>query len=308
MALGRRLLFAVVGATLLVAYATAAALVLAAYASLVVADVSLDVVAAVLLATVLFVAALHWRHGTTRILARLDAVPLSPREAPTAYRQLDHLTDRMDVAEPRLYVARLPTPNAFSVGGAENAVVFDRSLFRLLDPAEFEAVLAHELAHVERRDSLLQAVAATLARTLVALLALALLPVALLARGLDRFGAWTAGHPGDSERFALHRRVGALVVLAFLLVTLVVRARSRTHEFAADDRAVEVTGNPLELASALRKIERAQSSGGLLDVLYGRRRRDRSDAEELFATHPALEDRIERLQDRARGRNGRVAG
>lgn len=308
MALGRRLLFAVVGATLLVAYASAAALVVGAYASLVVADVSLDVAAAVLVATVLVVASLHWRHGTARILARLDAVPLSPREAPTAYRQLDHLTDRMDVEQPRLYVARLPTPNAFSVGGAENAVVFDRSLFRVLDPAEFEAVLAHELAHGERRDSLVRALAVTLARTLVALLAMALLPVGLLARGVDRFAAWTTGRPGDSDRFTLHERVGAVLVGAFVLATLLVRARSRQQEFAADDRAVEVTGNPLELASALRKIERAQSSGGLLDVLYGRRRRDRSDAEELFATHPALEDRIERLQDRARGRNGRVAG
>jgi heat shock protein HtpX len=300
MNVGRRLLFAAVGVGALLGYASAAAVVLLAYASLFVLDVSLVTAAAALLTTTVAVALLNYRYGTTRLLAQVNAVPLAPRQAPTAYRKLEDLAADMAVGHPRLYVASLPAPNAFSIGGPGNAVVFDEVLFRILDPAEFEAVLAHELAHLERRDSLVQTLAYSLARTLVTVLGMLLLPIVLAARGVDRFAAWTTGCPGDTERFDLHERVGALVVFAFLLCTLAVRARSRTREFAADDRAVEVTGTPLQLASALRKIERAQSpGGGLLDLLSGRRRTDRSDEDRLFATHPSLDERIERLRTQA---------
>ncbi|MUV59916.1 M48 family metallopeptidase, partial [Halobacterium sp. CBA1126] len=192
-----------------------------------------------------------------------------------------------------------PSRNAVSLGGPGGAVVFDESLFRILDAAEFEAVLAHELAHIERRDSLVQSLAFAVGRTLVGFFAVLVLPAALVARGWNRLLAWGRGRPGVESASALHERIGRLVLVAFVALTLVVRARSRQREFAADDRAVEVTDAPLALAAALRKIQRASEPRGLFAPL-ARRKRERDGVERWFSTHPAMDERIERLRERAR--------
>lgn len=295
MALGRRVAMALVGVTVLAAYAGAATVVLLALLSLTTADVSFATLALGVAAATVAVGSLSYRYGTARILAQLDAVPLSVGDAPDAYRLLDRLAAEMDVDVPQLYVARMSVPNAVSLGGPRGgAIVVDESLFRFLDAAEFEGVLAHELAHIEGRDSLVQTVAFTVARTLVAVVAVVVLPVALLAKGVSRFAAWTRGDPAGGG-LDVDQRVGAIVVFVFVAFVLVVRARSRKREFAADERAVDVTGNPLELASALRKIERASEPPGLLGA-FSRRREDET---RWLATHPALDERIERLRERA---------
>lgn len=294
---GRRLLMVFVGVVALVWHVAAAAAVLWALVAVFSADVppvtALGVVAVV---TVTF-GYLSYRVGTARVLAQLHAVPLEPRRAPRAYRVLDSLVDRMGVAPPTLYVAQMPVPNALSLGGPGGAVVFDEALFGLLDRAEFEAVLAHELAHIENRDSLVQSLSFAVGRTLVGFLAVLVLPVALLARGWHLLVAWSRGRPGADSESALHERVGHLVLVAFVALTLVVRARSRRREFAADDRAVDVTGEPLALASALRKIQRASEPRRSLTSL-SRRRTDENSAEAWFSTHPAMDDRIRRLRER----------
>jgi len=297
MGLGRRLLMVLVGVAALVWHALAAAVVLWALVVVASADIPPTTAVGVFVGVAVALGYLNYRVGAARVLAQLHALPLEPRNAPRAYRVLDSLSDRMGVEPPTLYVARMPVPNAVSLGGPGGAVVFDRALFGVLDAAEFEAVLAHELAHIENRDSLVQSLAFAVGRTLVGFLAVVVLPAALLARGWNRLLAWARGRPTAASAGALHERIGRLVLVAFVALTLLVRARSRQREFAADDRAVEVTGDPLALARALRKIQRAREPVGLPGPLSGRR--EETEGERWFATHPAMDDRIERLRERA---------
>lgn len=246
---------------------------------------------------------LSYRFGTRQLLATVDAAPLPRQRAPGLYRRVDTLAGRMSVDPPELMVARLEAPNAMAVGGGRDGVlVVDRSLFYLLDGDELEAILAHELAHLESRDSLVQTLAYSAVRTLVGLALVPLLPVVFLLTGLGRAGAWLRGRPFGPEQ-GLTTRVrlwlGRAVTLLLLGLTLLVRAHSRRREYAADDRAVTVTGKPAALARALRKIERAaQPRQGLLATLYTHGT-ETDPLTELLSTHPATDERVERLAGRA---------
>lgn len=246
---------------------------------------------------------LSYRYGTARLLAGLDARDLPRERAPDLHRRLDRVADEMDVARPRLVVGRLRAPNALALGGrGAGVVVVDRSLFHLLDGPAFEAILAHELAHLESNDALVQTVAYSALRTVVSLVLLPLVPLVVLSAGLARAVAWMSGRPLEWDRTPLGRlqyRVGQAVALLLVLLTAVVRAHSRRREYAADDRAVEVTGDPLALARALRRIERASQPGwGLLSPLYVEGDEDGTLAR-LLATHPPMDERIARLVERA---------
>lgn len=256
----------------------------------------------ILLAVVLAGAFSYW-FGTLQLLSALNAVPLDRREAPRTHALLDRLCERMDVDRPELRLAWMDVPNALALGGAGSGVlVIDRQLFRLLTAEELAALLAHELAHLESRDSLVQTLAYTTGRTLVSLLVLALLPVLLLLAGVSRGWAWIRGRPtGGSFGPVEAARRGVAFLVAFVLValTLLVRAHSRRREYAADDRAVEVTGDPLALASALRKIERASMPGWSLHSTLYVHGDDEGPLTRLLSTHPPMDDRIARLVERA---------
>jgi heat shock protein HtpX len=209
-----------------------------------------------------------------------------------------------------VFVADLKAPNAFALGGVRSGVlVVDLSLFRLLSPAEREAIVAHELAHLESYDAFVQTLAYSAMRTLVGLLLLPLLPVLLLVTGVARAMAWIRGRPHEWSRsplMLLYAWVSLGVTVLTIALTALIRAHSRRREYRADDRAIEVTGDPLALARALRIIQRATDrQRGLLSTLYV------SGDEEgvltrLLSTHPPMDDRIERLVERAdTGRGGR---
>lgn len=246
---------------------------------------------------------LTYRFGTARALAGLDARELPRDLAPTVYRIRDGLADAMEVPTPSLYVARLGEPNALALGGSRPALVLDYTLFGLLDPAELEGVLAHELAHVEGNDNLTQTLAYSLVQTVVGAAALVLAPLAFVAGGLARGVALLDGAPGAWHRTAPGRFRTALAQgITLLLVggTALVRAYSRRREHAADDRAVEVTGRPLALARALAKIDRA--AGGAVPLPPQYRRREGGSEHplvRLLSTHPPMDERIERLRTRA---------
>nr|WP_254525386.1 M48 family metalloprotease [Natrinema caseinilyticum] len=261
-----------------------------------------------LILTVAIVAGvLSYRFGTKQLLSRLEAVELPRSHAPAFYRRLDRLESRMDVGSPTVLIARLPTPNAFALGSARNGViVLDRSLFRLLSLDELEVLVAHEFAHLESHDAFVQTLAYSVFRTVAGLVFLVLVPWLVAMVGIARAVAWIRGTPRSWSRTLFGRLLGLIeggVVVTLLALTLVVRAHSRRREYAADDRAVAVTGKPVALARALRTIERASlSEHGLLATLYVHSEEDALGR--LLATHPSTDDRVERLVSRS-GSGGR---
>lgn len=301
-----------VGVSVLAVYAGGAYLSLLLLRSLWVGGLSPEATVALVVGTALLFSYLSYWAGTQRTLASLDAVAVDPRRAPTVHRWLDTFSERMAVGRPALYVATMQAPNALALGSrGRGAVVLDRSLFRLLDRTELRAIVAHELAHLESRDSLVQTLALGLFRTLFGVVLLALFPVSLLLTGVARGVAWAAGRPRGWEEnpvARLRQAVGRVLLGVFVAVTLLVRAHSRRREFAADDRAVEVTGDPLALARALQKIERASSpEWSLLSPLYVHDDEDDDQWTRLLSTHPPVDERVDRLVARAEDDGRRVA-
>ncbi|WP_426963708.1 M48 family metallopeptidase [Haloparvum alkalitolerans] len=296
-----RLAMAAVGIVLLAGYLAAALLGYRALLWLWATRPDAPTLAAVLAGATLLSAYLSYRVGTSQLLAALSTDRLPRSAAPGLHRRIDDLAARMGVDRPTLYVGEMGAPNAFAVGGSDRgALVLDRSLFRLLDPAELEGIVAHELAHLERNDGLRRALAQGVVQTAAGLLTVALVPAILALSGLARGSAWIRGRPGDRRGplSRLRRAVVAAPVLVLFAATLIARARSRRREFAADDRAVEVTGDPLALARALRRIERATETAWPLGPLSTNRETE-STLERWISTHPPTEERVERLAERA---------
>jgi heat shock protein HtpX len=296
-----------VGVTLFVVYATLAAASYVLIASFLRGLTGTEFLktAALVVGLTLAFGYLSYQYGTARMLVALDAEVLERERAPALYARLEELADRVGVSTPTVAVARMEMPNALAVGGGRRGViVLDGRLFRLLDGAGIEAILAHELAHMESRDSLVQTLAYSLGRTLVGVLTVLLFPVALLLGGLSRALAWVRGRPGEGTPGIdlLRGTIGRGVLAVLVVLTLLVRAHSRRRELAADERAAEVTGRPLALARALRTIERASHPvGGLLATLYIHAE-ERDPLGRMLSTHPPMDERVERLVEMARRR------
>ncbi|ELZ82955.1 heat shock protein X [Haloferax elongans ATCC BAA-1513] len=247
---------------------------------------------------------LSFRFGTVRLLSQLDARDLSPMEAPSVYRLRDRLSEQMGITPPSLKLAHFAAPNAMALDPVgRDVVVLDAALFRLLDGNEFEALLAHELAHLERKDSLVQSLVASIIQTAVGVGFFVVSPVTFLTTGIALGTAWIRGTPREWDKTipGRFRRLLDTFVGAFGFgLTVLVRLQARKREFAADARAAEVTGKPLALASALRKLERASRPKWGMSPLwvYGEVEVD-DPVSDLLSTHPATDERVERLQEMA---------
>lgn len=233
---------------------------------------------------------MYWNSGSM-VLKAYGARVVTPAEAPEIYEMVDRLRQRAGLPMPTVAVAPHAQPNAFATGrDPEHAVVcVTEGIVQLVNREELEGVIAHELAHIKNRDMLLQTVTATMAG--------AISNLAMIAQ----WGAMLGGRDeeGESPLAAL-----AMALVAPMAASLIQFAISRQREFKADAVGAEISGRPLALASALRKLDMAahripmQVSPAMaplaqvnpLSALRGR------GMLSLFSTHPSTEERVARLQ------------
>ncbi|HEX8539845.1 MAG TPA: zinc metalloprotease HtpX, partial [Cystobacter sp.] len=182
-------------------------------------------------------------------LAMHGAQPLEYAEAPWLHAMVERLAARAGMPKPAIYLLPTRTPNAFATGRDPEhaAVAVTAGLVDLLDQRELEGVLAHELAHVKNRDTLIGTVAATLAGV-----------ISYAAQMLFWFGGSLLGRGDDDEEGGLGHALGNLGVLlvAPIAATLLQLAVSRSREYGADATGAQLCGDPDALADALLKLER----------------------------------------------------
>lgn len=227
------------------------------------------------------------------VLGMYRAREVSPAEAPRLFRIVQGLAEQAGLPLPRLYILPQPILNAFATGRDPQhaAVAVTAGLLNTLEEEELKGVLAHELAHIKNRDTLLSTLAATLAG--------AITMVADMARWATLFGG--LGASDDEERGSGLLGALVLMIVAPIAALLIQFAISRSREFLADSTGAQIAGTPFGLANALRKLEYAAQarptevpastahlfivnplrSGGLLS---------------LFSTHPPTAARIARLE------------
>jgi heat shock protein HtpX len=229
-------------------------------------------------------------------IAATRAKPVEEHELPQVYSVVRNLTARTGMPMPRIYLIESLQPNAFATGRNPKhaAVAVTTGILQMLNTGELEGVLAHELAHVSNRDILISSIAAMMAGALTI---------------FARMAFWFGGGSRSREN-----PLGAIIGLASLILApiaamLIRTAISRTREFQADHTGAEITGSPLQLASALEKIsagtERipmainpATSQLFIENPLKAVRGQGLMS---LLSTHPPVEDRIRRLTEMAQG-------
>ena len=231
----------------------------------------------------------YW-NADKMVLRMHGARQVDRQSAPEFYGMVEELSQRAGLPMPKVYIMDNPQPNAFATGrNPENAAVAATTgLLRILNKEEIAGVMAHELAHVKNRDTLVMTMTATIAGA-----------ISMLAN----FGMFFGG--GGRDRNPLGAiGVILMVILAPLAAMLVQMAISRTREYGADRGGAEISGQPMALASALAKISGAAhhienpsaeanpatAHMFIINPLSGQR------MDGLFSTHPDPRNRIEALR------------
>jgi len=226
------------------------------------------------------------------VLRMYRAQEVDEGAAPELYSVVRELSMKAGLPMPKVYLIPSDAPNAFATGRNPRhaAVAATRGILRILTREELTGVMAHEMSHVRNRDILIGTIAATIAGA-----------ISLLAQ----FALFFGGGRSDENRGGI---LGLLVmmIVAPIAAMLIQMAVSRSREYQADKTGAELAGNPMWLASALRKLEAASKRQTMdaspatahmfiVNPLRG------GGMTKLFSTHPPMEDRIRRLQDMATG-------
>ena len=231
-----------------------------------------------------------WYQSDKIALAVYNAQPVTAAEAPALYRIVQKLSTRANIPMPGVYIVPSPTANAFATGRDPEhaAVAVTAGILDILPEDELEGVIAHELTHIINRDTLTQAVAATVAGA-----------VSFLAQMLS-YSMWFGGGSRDNERGGNPLGVLATVLFAPIAATVIQLAISRTREFSADAGAAKLTGNPRALARALQRLESTArqmplNANPAFEPLLIIHPISGQFLGNLFSSHPATEARVEAL-------------
>ena len=233
------------------------------------------------------------------VLAMYGAKEVTEAEQPEFYGLVRQLATQAAIPMPKVYVIPSETPNAFATGRNPEhaAVAATAGIMRILTREELMGVMAHELSHVKNRDILISSVAATIAGAITY---------------LAQMAQWAAIFGGGRDRDEEGGGFGIIImaIVAPIAAMLIQMAISRSREYGADRGGAEVSGNPLYLANALRKLEMANRQipmGGanpatahmfIVNPLTG------GGLMSLFSTHPPMEERVRRLEEMAYGPRG----
>ena len=213
------------------------------------------------------------------------AVPLEESQAPGIYSMVRELCERAQLPMPALYMIPQAQPNAFATGRSPNraAVAVTAGITKLLSEDELRGVIAHELAHIQNRDTLIQSVAATIGGA-----------ITYLAYMLMWFG-------GDNDSPLGLIGSLAMVLLAPIAASLIQMSISRQREFSADATGAEISGRPESLASALLRLEQGAKDipmdvNQATECMYIVKPLSGKGIAGLFSTHPPIEERVRRLR------------
>jgi heat shock protein HtpX len=223
-------------------------------------------------------------------LAAMGAKEVTPEEAPGLHAMIERLCIQADLPKPKIAVADTEVPNAFAIGRSQkNATVCATTgIMKALSPSELEGVMAHELTHVKNRDVLILTVASFFAS---------------VASMILQFSFFFGG--GDDDDGAPAALVIFLVsLLVYVISFFLILALSRYREFSADRGAAIITGRPSALSAALVKISDRMQQVPTQDLRQAENMNAffivpasvKGSIKTLFATHPPMEKRIERLQ------------
>jgi heat shock protein HtpX len=231
-----------------------------------------------------------WYFSDKIALAAYGAQSVSPSEAPQLYNMVETLAQRANLPMPGVYIIPTDSANAFATGRDPQhaAVAVTEGIMSILSDDELEGVIAHELSHIKNRDTLTQAVAATIAGA-----------ISWLAQ-MASYSMWFTGGSRDNREGSNPFALLLTIILAPFAASVIQLAISRTREFSADASAAKLTRNPRALARALQRLDSnarqmpiegnpAFSPLLIMNVSAGDWLRN------LFSTHPPTEARIQNL-------------
>ncbi|NQT45854.1 MAG: zinc metalloprotease HtpX [Candidatus Omnitrophica bacterium] len=225
------------------------------------------------------------------VLKMYKAQPVTEAQAPKLYGMVKELAKEAKIPVPGVYIVNNSSANAFATGRSPEhaAVCVTSGIMDILSGEELKGVIAHELAHIKNRDTLIMTVAATVAG--------AIMMMANMARWAALFGGYGRGRDRGGNIFGLI----AISIIAPIAAIVVQMAISRSREYAADKRGSKIAHSGMGLASALRKLEQAAKHKRLpaspqtahlfiVNPLKG------GFVANLFSTHPPIDERVKRLE------------
>ena len=241
----------------------------------------------------------YW-YSDKIVLSMYSARELSPEEAPYLHQIVEELAARAGIPKPRVCIVPEEAPNAFATGrNPEHGVIaVTDGIMRILSPEELRGVIAHEMAHIANRDILIQTIAGVMGSVIVML------------ANMMQFTAFFGGSRGNDNEGGGTSPLAAIfmAILAPIAASLIQMAISRSREYLADETGASLCGQPLALAGALHKLSGA---AGALPLRSGNACTEQmfivkpvfgfgGSMDNLFSTHPPIEERIQRLVDMSR--------